>query len=145
MRGPFLRNNSAIETATTIIVVTMCVIAVRARTTPASGVNLRPSRVSREMMPRYRIDRANDHENENSPANVDLILAPKIEKLSMKTNIDPVSAASADYRPGEAEKADEPIGGDRERHQTDDGHEFECDPVRQEHVEQTVTSAGMGK
>ena len=41
------------------------------------------------------IDRAKDHEKENSPASVDLMLAPNIEKLSMNTNIDPVSAAIA--------------------------------------------------
>jgi len=62
---------------------------------PAHGVNRLPRRVSRTTSPRYTSESANDHENEYSPASVDLMLAPKIEKLSMNTNIDPVSAPSA--------------------------------------------------
>ena len=60
-------------------VVTMCVSAVRASTMPAQGDQERFSRVSRVTSPRYTSERAKDHENENSPASVDLMFAPKIE------------------------------------------------------------------
>ena len=38
------------------------------------------------------------HENENSPASVDFTFAPKMEKLSMNRNIDPVRPARAEAR-----------------------------------------------
>ena len=92
--APLRRNNSGRDTTTTTMVVTTCEKAVSARTMPARGVKPRPSLVSFATKPRYTNENAKDHPNENSPARVDLMLPPKIEKLSMKTYVAPNAAAS---------------------------------------------------